>query len=172
MWWSPCKIIRCFNSVAQLLSLSLPFTFKIFSEMMGFSCWSLLLFGTGKLLQICFTSIENVSDRINEIITLAESFNKSEFKIDGTLSNFIHVKWRTNFLHEENLIVSPLSWLKLWKRGTFISFYISFFSFCHFSNLESRSHGKGSSQSKFRFQHSWTISLGSIIHGAIKPSGS
>ena len=59
---------------------------------MGFSCRSLLLFGTGKLLRICFTSIENLSDRINKIITLAESFNKSEFKIDGTLSSFIQVK--------------------------------------------------------------------------------
>ena len=55
-----------------------------FSETMGFSCWS-LLFGTGELLRICFISIENVSDWINEIITQAESFNKSEFIITGTL---------------------------------------------------------------------------------------
>ena len=114
MWWSPGKIIRCFNSVAQLLCLSLPFPFKTFSEIMGFSCWSLLLFGTGKLLRICFTSIENLSDRINKIITLAESFNKSEFKIDGTLSNFIQVKWRTNFLHEENLSQSITGVVLLW----------------------------------------------------------
>ena len=82
IWWSLGKIIGTFNSVG----LSLPFTFKTFYEMMGFSYWSLLLFGTGELLRTCFISIENASDWINEITTLAESFNKSESKIKGTLS--------------------------------------------------------------------------------------
>ena len=68
-----------------------------------------------------------------------------------------------------NCTVSPLSSLKPYKRGTFTSF-IKYNSFWHFSNLESRSYSEGSSQSKFRFQHS--ISFGSKIHGAIKPSGS
>ena len=122
IWWSLGEIIGCFNSIGKLRCLNLPFTFKTCSQMMGFSCGSLLLFGTGELLRICFISKENISDWINEIITLAESSDKSEFKIKGTLSldfwrltnNFIHAKWGTNFLHEENLFYSITGVVLLW----------------------------------------------------------